>query len=68
MPRAGIEQMFAEPSCCGGFRERELVMIGIEMATRYQGEPFGLQRPLISRKRQIGDSQLVVARDNQQRS
>ena len=42
MPRAGIEQMFAEPSCCGGFREWELVMIGIEMATRYQGEAFGL--------------------------
>jgi hypothetical protein len=32
------------------------------MATRYQGEPFGLQRTLISCKRQIGDSQLVVAR------
>ena len=32
---------------------------------RYQGEPFGLQRTLISGKRQIGDSQLVVARNNQ---
>src|ERR1700732_196418 len=58
--------MLAEPSCCSSFRERKLVEIGIEMATRYQGEPFGLQRTLISCKRQIGDSQLVVARDNQQ--
>src|SRR4029077_11188238 len=66
MVHAGIEQMLAKPFCCGSCRERKLVEIGIEMATRYQGEPFGLQRTLISCKRQIGDSELVVTRDNQQ--
>ena len=34
MPRAGIEQMFAEPSCCGGFRERELVELKRLLAKR----------------------------------
>src|SRR5258706_11425414 len=66
MVHAGVEQMLAKPFCGGGFRERKLVEIGIEMATRYQGEPFGLQGVLISGKRQIGDSQLVLAGDNQQ--
>src|SRR5437899_547841 len=66
MVHAGVEQMLAKPFCGGGCRERKLVEIGIEMATRYQGEPFGLQRTLISGKRQIGDSQLVLARDDQQ--
>jgi hypothetical protein len=58
--------MFAEPSCCGGFREWELIKIGIKMAARYQGEPFRFQCALVSRKRQIGDSHLVVACDNHQ--
>ena len=44
--------MLAKPLCCDSCRERKLVEIGIEMATRYQGEPFGLQRTLMSRKRQ----------------
>src|ERR1700686_5327073 len=66
MARAVIAQMLAKPLCCRSFRERKLVEIGIEMATRYQSEAFRLQRTLISRKRQIGDGQLVVARDNQQ--
>ena len=58
--------MFAEPSCCGGFREWELIKIGIKMAARYQGEPFGLERALVSRKRQIGDRHFVIACDNHQ--
>src|ERR1700730_2805987 len=66
MVHAGIKKMLANQFGCGSCRERKLVEIGIEMATRYQGEPFGLQRTLISGKRQIGDSQLVLASDNQQ--
>ena len=65
MVHAGIEQMLAKPFCCGSCRERKLVEIGIEMATRYQSEPFGLQRTLISGKRQIGDrsvTSIVVLR------
>jgi len=33
--------MLAEPSGCGGYRERELAEIGIEMATRNQGKALG---------------------------
>ena len=47
--------MLAEPSGCGGYRERELAEIGIEMAARNQGKAFGLQRALIGGKCQIGD-------------
>src|SRR5260370_17967337 len=66
MVPAGIEKLLGTRCGSGGRRERKLVEIGMEMATRYQDEPFGLQRTLISCKRQIGDSQLVVTRDNQQ--
>src|SRR5260221_4176621 len=66
MVHSGIEQMLAKPFCRGSFREWNLVEIGIEVATRYQGEPLRLQRTLIGGKCQIGNGELVVARDHQQ--
>jgi hypothetical protein len=43
--------MLAEPSRCGGFRDRKLAEIGIEMAAPHEGKAFGLQRALISGER-----------------
>jgi hypothetical protein len=63
---AGTEKMLAKPFCCGSFCERKLVEIGIEMPTRYQGEPFGFQCALIRCERKVGDGHLVLAGDNHQ--
>jgi hypothetical protein len=54
--------VLVKPFGCGRFRQRKLAEIGIEVATRYQGEPFRLQRTLISCKCQVGGRQPVVAR------
>src|ERR1700730_18772359 len=58
--------MLAEASCCSSFRERKLVEIGIEMATRYQGEPFGLKRTLIRSEGKVGERHRIGERYHHQ--
>jgi hypothetical protein len=63
---AGSDEMLAEPCGCSSFGSLKLVEIRVEMTARYEGESLGLERTLVSLKRQVGDGQLVLACDNEQ--